>query len=44
MSILTDWSLIGPFMVKGIVSTMLVAVIGYAVANIHAYHDPDDDK
>lgn len=44
MSILTDWSLIGAFTIKGIISCMLVAVIGYGLANIHPYHDPDDDK
>lgn len=44
MSILTDWSLILPFVVKGCISCMLVALIGYGIANIHAFHDPDDDK
>lgn len=44
MSILTDWSLLAPFVIKGIVSSFLVAAIGYALANVRAYHDPEDDK
>ncbi len=43
MSILTDWSLLGMFVIKGIISCMLVAVIGSGIANIHAFHEPEDD-
>jgi hypothetical protein len=44
MSILTDWSLLANFLVKGIVSCMLVAVIGVLISNIHPFHEPSDDE
>lgn len=44
MSFLTDWSLIGPFTIKGIIASILVAVIGYGVTQIHAFHEPEDDE
>lgn len=44
MNFLTDWSLLSPFMIKGIVSCILVAVIGYGLAHIHPFHESEDDK
>ncbi len=44
MNILTDWSLLAPFVIKGTISSFLVAIIGYGIANIHAFHDPEDDE
>ena len=44
MGILTDWSLIMPFVVKGIVSCVLIAFIGYGLSGALSYHEPDDDK
>ncbi len=43
MSILTDWSLMGMFTIKGIIICILVCVVGYLAFNVHAYHEPEDD-
>ena len=43
MSILTDWSLMGMFTIKGIIICILVCVVGSLAFNVHAYHEPEDD-
>lgn len=44
MSILTDWSLLGNFTIKGIIACMVVAVIGVLISNIKPFHEPSDDE
>lgn len=43
MSILTDWSLLWTFVIKGFISCMLVAVIGYGITSIKPFQDDDPD-
>lgn len=43
MGILTDWSLLSMFVIKGVISCMLIALIGSAIANFRAFHEPQDD-
>lgn len=43
MSILTDWSLFAPFLVKGIISCLLIGVVGMLITNINAFYEPEDD-
>ena len=42
-SLLFDWSLLWTFVIKGFVSCMLIAFIGYGIANIHCFKDDDPD-